>query len=177
MAEMLPRGVAETAFAWVDAVLSGDGRAMWHMFDDNLRLVETQLWLWANRDHPTIADSSLDALASDLSQPISGHPLWPGLLEARLSTAKEQFPSAWNDSWGPLSGRRVVGDGLEVAFFTDRARIPGGVVKEESLATGMVLLLRGHPRDGYQVAAQQMYSPSIPGWPPMSGEPVDIIDR
>ena len=175
--EQVPLAAVSTAFAWIDALRSEDGKLAWTIRDENLRLCETQLFLWANREHPLLAEDDLESLARELSQIESDHPLWPRLIEARVNANAEHIPDAYSDDWSALSGRRVVTADLEAVFLTDPARIPGGVIQDDYVETGLVVLLRGAPNDGYRVAAMQDYHPPVPGWPPTPGGPLDIVDR
>ena len=177
MNEMIPQEAARTAFAWVEAIQESPPEISWAMRDDNLRLCETQLFLWANRGESVLSNVNLDDLAIHLAQAWSSHALWPDLIQARQNVNVDALPQEFDDNWGPLSARRVVGADLEVAMLADPDSIPGGVAEESDVISGLAILLRGSPEVGYRVAAMQDYHAPIPGWPPQPGGPTDVVDK
>lgn len=177
MVEKIPTLAVATAMAWIRAVEEGDGVGMWRLMDDNFRLCDTQLWLWANRDHPNLHGFDREELATELSLRTSDNHLWPLLIEGRVGANRHYLPDGFDETWGLLENRRIVGPDLEVLFFADTKLVgeslpPGGL-----LTDGFGVLMRGGPDSGYQVAAAGSDSPPQPGWPPQPGGPVDIVDR
>lgn len=160
------------AYRWVDAVRTNDFFKMWIHTDANLRLCEAQLWVHANQAFPDVAAEDRDQLAADMARLSSSHPLRQEFERLRVAANAESIPSG---DLGAATARRQVADDLEVVILILEGTVPQ-IIEDETLLDpeqSCLLLMRLTP-EGWLVAGRD-YNPPVPGWPPESGTPRDII--
>jgi hypothetical protein len=166
---------------WIAAVLRGDFDSMWRATDENLRLCEAQLWLHANRKGLVQEGyGDLRPVATELAQLQSDHPLRREFESLRVSANRQIIPDGFGDGWGLATARRQPGPDLEIVLYVHQS-VPdaGHMVTQQKLLDGSValLFLTRRQGDGSCVVAGFDYNAPVPGWPPQSGVPVDIVDN
>jgi hypothetical protein len=174
-AEPLPAGAVEAVLGWYEAIESGDFDRIWAHLDDNMRLCEAQLWVFANLEHPTLAGIDRDVLAADLAAEKSSHHLRPFFEDSRASAAPANLPSWPREFLGVPSHRRLVGEDLDVVLVVDTRTVPAIVPGTTLLdpQESRIVLTRFTER-GWLIAGND-YNPPIPGWPPSNGAPIERI--
>lgn len=165
----------DVAVRWAAAVFAGTFGAMWPMMDANLRLCEAQQWVWANREHPTLEGRTFEELAQELGRLSSTHPFRLDFEQGRLSVHRERLPDDFAQ-YGYASRRREVGPNLEVLIALDPDSLTSPVLEHTTLLdpeTSFMFLMR-RTSEGWLLAGHD-YQPPVPGWPPSSGAPPDVV--
>jgi hypothetical protein len=172
--ERVPQDAVEIVLAWIEAALTGDFPAMWHVMDANVRLCEAQLWVYANQGHPSLEGMDRDTLADELAQVTSESPLRVFFERDRLATIRRHYLPQWApERWSTAQNRRIVGEDLDVILVVNPdviPYIPDGIIGGAPHELRAYLVRFG--AQGWQLAGFD-YNVPVPGWPPSLGGPIE----
>jgi hypothetical protein len=159
-----PGGPVTAANDWISLVLSGDLRSAWFRTDERLRLVLVQAWLWANREHPSVAPFDLEEAAASLSGLTFSHDLWSDFEQTQLDEFRQAWPDFNHEDWGAASRPRPVPPDCEIVLYV-RTSGEALLFTEETLIDEPIVLLMRTTTDGWLVRGFSDEPPQ-PGWPP-----------
>lgn len=177
MVEHIDMAVVAVAREWAEAAAEGRVEGWWDWTHPDLRLSLLQ-WCVVD-DYLEMDAEERDDLAGWLVR--LARASWrPGTqLDGPLASiremAAEAVPEWWIEDWNVASGRRVTPEGLEVvAFMRPETYEPGGVEEDTIISMWPVLVSKGAK---LAVRGTGSYWAPIPGWPPTTKEPTDVVDR
>lgn len=169
--------VVSVARRWGEAVAEGRRNEWWALMHPDLKLVAVQSVLLDRYEHADSAGrAELDALAVRLA---AGH--WEGEAEARVvmpivvDVIEAAIPDWWLVDWNLASGRRVSPEGHEIVSFMRPEQHSTGQVEQETIVSIWPVLVTDD--DQLLVRGSGSYWAPIPGWPPRTDEPVDVVDQ
>jgi tetratricopeptide (TPR) repeat protein len=165
-----PSGPVMAVEDWLRLVQRGRMKKIWDELDPNLRLVLAQAWIYANRNHPTLASLDQDGLAAELARPRPRHRLVRDFFTTQLAEFQDAYRTYNDETWGAAAQPRRFGIDYELVILMET----GGDTIEwrpgMSLLAISILLRRILGK--WRIAN---FSPEIPvpGWPPTS-EPLPL---
>ncbi|MFF4088737.1 SEFIR domain-containing protein [Streptomyces nigra] len=160
-------GPVDTANKFTRAIKKGKFNRAWGLLTPKLRLVLAQAWVWANKDHESLAPFDRDDLAKNLSTMKPNHPLARAFSATQLGEFQKSF-SAIDETWGAASNPRPIGIDYELVVLSPT----GGDIVIFDEQTGP---LQTAPFLMKQLMGQwrvENFWPAypIPGWPPSREE-------
>jgi hypothetical protein len=162
-----PGGPVVVAQEWLRLVVcEQDLLSAWELTDPNFRLVMTQAWTWANKDHPFLDGLDAETVAKELAEQGGAHPLWGYFEQTQLAEIDE----GWDyepETWGAASRPRPTAPDHELVIFMDT----GGeavVIPEPTLVEAIGVVLRSTPTGWLVVGTGTApdEGPRVPRWPP-----------
>jgi tetratricopeptide (TPR) repeat protein len=91
-AHFAPDGPVAAAQNCLALVQRGRMKQLWEELEPNLRLVLAQAWIFSNRDHPRLAGSDRDELATELAKPRPRHRLTRDFFATQLDEFRGSSP-------------------------------------------------------------------------------------
>ena len=169
-------GAAWTALQFVERARTQDYASTVMLAEDNWCLCRVQSWVWNNRESLEDGTGDLTALAADLAEKRSSHPLWAEF----AASESDQFAKAWGpfapDAVGAASKRRRVSGDSEAVIIAplSGAGRNGYFVTQPTLVQGAVTLLMRRTGGRWLLASHLALAPPQPGMPPIwwnTGDP------
>jgi len=165
-----PGGPVMAAQDWLRLVQRGRMKKLWEELEQNLRLALAQAWIYANRDHPSLAGLDQDGLAAELARPRPRHRLVRAFFATQLAEFQDAYRAYNDETWGAAERPRRFGIDYELVILMETG---GDAIEWQpgmSLPAFSILLRRVLGR--WRIAN---FSPEIPipGWPPTS-EPLPL---
>jgi hypothetical protein len=165
-----PEGPVMAAAEWLRCVLERNDLAeAWPLTDPNLRLVLTQEFLWANREHEALAGYDLTDTATSLASCDFEHELWPAFQESQVREFHEAWDEFFSGYYAVASRPRPVGVDYELVKYVETESDEPMWVTEPTLVVAQVYLMRA-TEGGWLMAGFGVDTPPTPGWPPTPGE-------
>jgi tetratricopeptide (TPR) repeat protein len=165
-----PGGPVVAAQDWLRLVQKGRMKRVWEGLDPNLRLVLAQAWVYANRDHPSLAGLNQDDLAAELARPRPKHRLVREFFASQLAEFQDAYRAYDHETWGAAERPRRFGIDYELVILMETG---GDAIEWQpgmSLPAFGILLRRVLGK--WRIANFSAEIP-IPGWPPTS-EPLPL---
>jgi hypothetical protein len=138
-------GPVAAAFSWLKSVLSGDLAGAWGRVDPPFRLVLTQAWVRANREHAALVGYDLAMLANELSAEEPSHSLWPVYVASQIREIQTNCSEFDPRTWGAASRPRFVAPEYELVLFAECGE-EGRLITEPTELRALKFLMRY--RDG-----------------------------
>ncbi len=119
-AAFAPDGPIAAAHAFLDAALSGsDLTRLWQISTYRLRRELTTAWVEANREHPLLAVSDLEALPDVLARVATTDPVWPIFRRAQADELAKGLAHLDGPTWGWASRPRLLTPDRELVLLLD----------------------------------------------------------
>lgn len=113
-----PGGPGRLCFAWLEAMLRDEPHveAAWALMEENLRTCAVQQWVWANREHPTIA-GDIEGVVADLVEADVDDDDWRTFAGYFAQESREEWMDWYRRGIGAMADSRPIGPDLELVLL------------------------------------------------------------